>query len=130
MKAVDTNVLVRWITRDDPVQTPLADQVMRTPVYVPLTVLIELAWVLRGEPYNMTRDVLTESLRLLIDLDGVTVPLEDAVRWAIERHRNGADFADMVHLIESRRTDAFLTFERRLAKLAGPDAPVPVERVV
>lgn len=73
--------------------------------------------------------MLTRSLRVLLDLETVTVPSEGLVRWIVDRHQDGADLADMMHLIAARVTDAFLGFERRLAALAGPDTPVPVERV-
>ena len=128
MKSVDTNILARWITRDDPIQSPLADRVMQTPAYVPLTILIELAWVLT-DSYGFDRALLNSTLRAMLEVDTITIASEAGVRWALDRHAAGADFPDMVHLVASHGTDAFLSFERRLATLAGPDSPVPVERV-
>lgn len=128
MKAVDTNILARWLARDDDVQTPLADQVMRTSVYIPLTVLIELAWLLTRS-YRFTRTMLNDAMRAILNVETIAVASENGVRWAIDRHADGADLPDMLHLVASYGADAFLSFEKRLADLAGPDSPVPVERV-
>lgn len=128
MKAVDTNILVRWITRDDPVQAPLADIVMGTPVFVSHTVLIELVWTLRGKTYRFERSDTADVLDGIVALATTTTPFEEGVRWAIDRFAAGADFADMIHLIGSRGADHFVTFERRLSQQAGPDTPLPIER--
>lgn len=48
MRAVDTNVLARYYLRDDPVQSPLAASLLAAgDVFVPKTVVLELAWVLQ-----------------------------------------------------------------------------------
>ncbi|MHA6721994.1 type II toxin-antitoxin system VapC family toxin [Sphingomonas sp. RS2018] len=130
MKAVDTNILVRWITRDDPVQTPIADQVMAEAVYVSLGVLLELAWTLGGRPYRFDREAVVAALQLMLATRTVTVAQEDGVLWAIERFAAGADIADMLHIVAGRGSDAFVSFERRLAKLAGPDSPLTVEQAI
>ncbi len=52
---------------------------------------------------------------------------EAAIRWAHTRYAAGADLADMLHLTQSRRADAFLTFDHALAAEAGPAPPVPIE---
>lgn len=129
MKAVDTNILARWLTRDDPVQTALADQVMLAPVFVPLTVLIELSWLLTRS-FHFTRTMLNDAVGTLLEVETIAIASEAGVRWALERHADGADLPDMLHLVASHGADAFLSFEKHLAKLAGPDSPVPVERVV
>lgn len=128
MRAVDTNILVRWLTRDDPVQTPIADRVMAKPVFVAHTVLLELAWVLGGRTYRFNRARLAVALRALIDTQTVNVGDEEAVRWAIERFAAGGDIADMLHLTSLHGCSAFVSFENRLQERAGPQAPVPVEQ--
>ncbi len=130
MKAVDTNILIRWITRDDPVQAPVADRVMAQPNYVSLTVLLEVAWTLGGEPFRLGRQSIAAALGLILATRTVTMQQEDGVAWAIERFAAGADIADMLHIVAGRATDAFVTFEKRMATLAGPDSPVPIERAV
>ncbi|WP_159755071.1 type II toxin-antitoxin system VapC family toxin [Sphingomonas sp. 8AM] len=128
MKAVDTNILVRWLTRDDPVQTPAADRVMAQPVFVAHTVFLELAWVLAGRTYRLDRARLAVALRALIDTQTVHIADEEAVRRAIERFAAGGDIADMLHLTAVHGCSAFVSFERGLDERAGPHAPVPVEQ--
>ena len=128
MKAVDTNVLVRWITRDDPDQSPVADRVMAKPTFVSLTVLLELAWTLGGEPFRFGRQAIAIALRVILTTRTITVPQENAVAWAIDRFSTGADIADMLHIVASRGSDGFVTFEKRLNSLAGVDSPLRIER--
>ena len=130
MKAVDTNVLVRWIARDDPDQSLIADRVMAQPTFVSLTVLLELAWTLGGEPFRFGRQAIATALRLILATRTITVPQESAVAWAIDRFSSGADIADMLHIVASRGSDGFVSFEKRLGKLAGTDSPLRVERAM
>ena len=124
MKDVDTNILVRVILADDPVQTPIATQIMAGAVLIPLSVLMETEWVIRK---HLTRAIIAATLTDLLDLPGVTTPDEPAIRWAITRYAAGADLADMLHLTQSRRADAFLTFDQALAAEAGAEASVSIE---
>lgn len=128
MRAVDTNILVRWLTRDDPAQTPIADRVMAEPVFVAHTVLLELAWVLGGRTYRLDRARLAIALRALIDTKTVHIVDEEAVRWAIERFAAGGDIADMLHLTSLHGCSTFVSFEHRLQERAGPQAPLPIEQ--
>jgi predicted nucleic-acid-binding protein len=128
MKAVDANVLLRWLTRDDPVQTPLADKVMLGRVFVPLTVLIEVVWVLRRS-YRLDREALNTTMRVLVNLETVTIASDAGVRWALDRHEQGADLPDMIHLIACKGASAFVTFEDKIAKRAGASSPLPVEHL-
>ena len=126
MKAVDTNVLARYLLNDDPVQSPRAAQALAEPSYVSDTVLVETAWLLASR-YCIGRALLAETLTDLLHLPAIAVSDPALVAWAIERFAQGADFADMMHLLSARHTDGFLSFEKDLAKVAGPDAPLPVE---
>lgn len=128
MKAIDTNILVRWITRDDPVQSPVADRILSDPVFVSLTVLVELAWTLGGKPYRLGRAEVAAALKLVLNTRTITIQREDGVGWAIDRFAAGADIADMLHLVASSGVNCFISFEKRLIVLAGPDTPIPIER--
>lgn len=127
MNGVDTNILVRWITRDDPAQCVHADRVMDKPTFVSMGVLIELVWVLGGRSYRFDRETIVAILTTIVDLDRVTVAQEDDVRWAIERYSMGADFADMIHIAAARGSALFTSFEKHLTEDAGPDTPVSVQ---
>jgi predicted nucleic-acid-binding protein len=126
LRTVDTNLLVRYLLRDDMEQAASAQEVLSGLCFVPLTVLLEVAWVLTslaGRSRADTARVLME----LMDIPTMTVDQPDLVRWAVGRYAAGGDFADMLHLVGSLQTEAFVTFDRRLAKAAGGSPPVPIE---
>lgn len=127
MKAVDTNILVRYLTGDDPEQAKRATLVLSGGCYVPNTVLLETAWLLSSR-YGLDRSHLAATLSDLLLLPDLTVSDADLVRWAVERFAAGADIADMLHLISSRGADTFISFDKRLAAQAGPSAPMPIEQ--
>lgn len=126
MRAIDTNILARYVAGDDPVQTQLATDLLKEACFVPDTVLVETAWLLSTR-YGVKRGLLAETLRDILALPHLSVTDEAGTNWAIDRFAAGADFADMMHLIGSRSADSFISFEKKLAKEAGPDTPVPVE---
>jgi len=127
MKSVDTNVAVRFILGDDDNQSKTAAEVFRSPCFIPLTVLVETGWVL-GASYGLDECQIAGALLALLDQPTVSTESEAEVRWALARYRDkGADLADMIHLVVSRRTEAFVTFDRKLPRQAGPDAPVHVD---
>lgn len=128
MKAVDTNILVRWITRDDPEQALLADAVVAQPILVSLTVLLELAWVLGGKTFRYERARLARVLTALLDVTTITVPAREEVRWAVRRFAAGADIAGMLHIVAARGSAGFVSFENHLADLAGDGSPLAIER--
>lgn len=122
MKALDTNVLARFFVddADDPQaakQRPAAMAAMSERGFVTVTVLLELAWVLRGFYELPARDV-SRVLRALAGIEHITLEDRDAVLAAIDAHDRGLDFADALHLARSGRAGAFVTFDQRLAKRA------------
>jgi predicted nucleic-acid-binding protein len=127
MRAVDTNILARWLLGDDPVQSVLAAQVLGEPAHVSLTVLTELGWVLE-KALGIPRPVVGRMLEKVIDLEHVQVEKRSSVLWAINRFHQGADWADMMHVVAASGTaPVFATFDRRIARDAGEDSPVSVE---
>lgn len=126
MKAIDTNVVIRIITEDDPDQTQTARRLLSEGVFISHSVLLEAEWVLRSF-YRWTRGDIADALADLVDLGGVHVLHGDLLSWALDRYRSGADWADMFHLLGARGTESFLTFDRRVVPTAGPAAPVRVE---
>lgn len=128
MRALDTNVLARFILNDDPRQSPIATAAMNDEVYVSDTVLMELAWLLSSH-FRFPRAVLADTLADLIQLPTVSVSDPALIAWSIERFSHGADFADMIHLLAARHTDGFVSFEKDLAKFAGSETPIPIDRL-
>lgn len=127
MKAVDTNVLARYILGDDAEQARRAAVVLAAPCFVSDTVLLETAWLLSSR-HKVGRAVLAATLSDLLRLPSLTVDEPDLLAWAIERFAAGADLADMIHLVSSRSADCFVSFEVDLVKDAGSDAPLPIQQ--
>ena len=126
MKAIDTNLIARYVMRDDPRQADIAEQILQEPTFVPVTVLLETAWLLASR-YRLDRMTIAATLADLISLPAVAVDDPPFIGWAIEQYAEGADIADMLHLVEARVTDAFVTFDRDMASKAGAATPVPIE---
>ncbi len=124
MIALDTNLLVRLIVRDDPEQVGRAAALVRgSACWVPRTVLLETEWVVRAV-YGYTPAQTVEALERLVSMENVTLEDHATAALAVEWHRRGLDFADALHLAASRGQEAFATFDgplrRAAARLAGP----------
>lgn len=126
MKAVDTNILARFVIGDDPEQARLAAALLAMPCYISDTVLLEAAWLLSSR-FGLDRATLAATLRDIIGLPTVSVGDADGMDWAIDRFTEGADLADMIHVVGARKTDGFVSFDKRLGRLAGANPPVPIE---
>lgn len=119
MIAVDTNILARFYC-DDPDdaeakrQRPRARRVMlESPaVFVPLTVVLEFEWVMRGF-YEVEPEVFCGAVEHLLGMQHVTVERWEAVKDAIDLHRQGIDFADALHWACSAACSRFATFDDR-----------------
>jgi predicted nucleic-acid-binding protein len=123
VRAVDTNVLARFFVNDpdDPEaarQRTAAIRVMSGRVFVSVTVLLELEWVLRGF-YELGRTDVARVLAALCELANVALEDRDSVLTAIEWHAAGADLADALHLARCARLESFVTFDRKLARRAA-----------
>ncbi len=122
MKALDTNVLVRYYTQDEPRQAKIATRIFanEATLFVPRTVLVELYFVLKyAEKYLFDPARIGKVLRHLIDLPNVTVENYDMVATALDFQQSGLEFPDALHIAASVRCDEFLTFDdRRLARRA------------
>ena len=129
MKSLDTNVLARFLLGDDPEQEVMADSIMRSDVIVPITVLLETAWLLAFR-YGRSRGEVADVLSRVVAMSNVAVADEPRILWALDRLRRGADLADMFHLVESRDASCFSTFDRSLRRSAGKDAPIEIETLV
>jgi predicted nucleic-acid-binding protein len=123
--AIDTNVFVRFVVADDPAQTAAATQCVERGVYVTHGVLMEAEWVLRRR-YGWTSAEINNALLEFLSLETVHVSLRPQLKWALDRHLDGADWADMLHLIAARDHDGFATFDKAISKKAGLNAPLPI----
>jgi len=119
MIAVDTNVLARFYCDDpdDPEsakQRPRARRVIleSDSIFVPLTVILELEWVMRGL-YEVDAAAFCLAVDHLLGMPHVTVERWEAVKDALDLHRRGLDFADALHWACSTSCSKFVTFDER-----------------
>lgn len=125
MIALDTNVLARFYV-DDPAdpqaarQRPIARRLLTPPnqLFVPLTVVLELEWVLRAF-YGFAADDFVRVVHHLLGLSNVMIDEWARVADALALHQNGLDFADALHLLASSTCSEFMSFDdRRFARRA------------
>ena len=127
MIAVDTNVVVRFLTRDDPAQAARAKALIEAgPVFVPRTVVLETAWVLRSR-YRFERAAVGAAITRFASLPGIEVEDGPAVMRALAWYGQGLDVADALHLASSHPARAFATFDATLRRRArGVAGAIPV----
>lgn len=117
--SVDTNVLARVILADDPAQTRLARDLLRsaTTIAVPLPCLCELVWILRRGAKLATGDV-AAALRALLSTGNVAMN-RPAVEAGLTLLEAGGDFADGVIAYEGRWLggETFISFDQKAAAL-------------
>lgn len=128
MAGLDTNVLLRWLTDDDPRQSacvqPLFEsaQASRAPLFVPATVVLEVEWVLRSR-YRYDKATVLRVFNALLETRELEFQFEAALERALYRYRQGAaDFADCLHagLCAAAGHAPLLSFDGKTARL--PDA--------
>jgi predicted nucleic-acid-binding protein len=124
--AVDTNVIVRYLTRDDAEQFAKASALIsREDVYVCTTVLLETEWVLR-RGYRFSRERVITALGAFAGLPRVTLEDPASTAKALDWTRRGMDFADALHLAKVQGCEAFVSFDQRLAAAANVMSEVKV----
>jgi predicted nucleic-acid-binding protein len=122
MRAVDTNVLVRLITRDDARQVSSAESFIEKGAWVSVLVLIEATWVL-ATVYELTANDLIKTIEMLLNHRELVLQDAETVTAALQRFRArpGLGFTDCL-IVESARKAGHLplgTFDKKLAKVEG-----------
>ena len=122
MRAVDTNVLVRLIARDEARQAAAAEAFVERGAWVPQLAVAEFAWVL-STIYDFDAGEIARAIELLLHHKNLTLEASDVVARALEtfRSRPSLGFADCLMLEGARKAGhlPFGTFDRHLAKLEG-----------
>jgi predicted nucleic-acid-binding protein len=126
VRAIDTNVVVRFLTNDDKRQARAARAAIEAAdIFVPTTVMLESEWVLRSG-YGFTAAQVATALRGLAGLSGVTIEEPARIAQALDWLDAGMDFADALHLAGCGTCEAYLSFDRKLIKVARGRSSVPV----
>ncbi len=127
--SADTSIWVRYLTNDNPptAQRVLAWLAAAEQVHLPVTVLLELEWVLRAA-YKFGRHDVQRALRQVVGLPNVTVAQPDAVAKALAWHADGMDFADGLHAALSPDELPMVTLDETLVS-SGSALGVPVREL-
>ena len=124
MRAIDTNVLVRLVARDDERQTAAAERFVSAGAWVSHVALIEAVWVL-DSVYDLGKASIVTAIEMLLDHADLTIQDADAIGAALARFRGrGApDFSDCVMLEIARKSGNLPlgTFDRALARIDGAE---------
>ena len=122
MRAVDTNVLVRLVTRDDARQAASADAFIRKGAWVSLLALTEAVWVLAAV-YERRAAGLVTAIEMLLNHEHLVLQDADAVEAALDlfRSRPSLGFSDCLMLQVARKAGHLPlgTFDRGLGKVEG-----------
>ena len=127
MASVDTNVLVRLLIADDAIQSEqvrhliLRAEQRSERLYVPLTVTLELEWVLRSH-FEFAKDRVLVSFNSLLETREVEFQEEPTVEEALGTYgHHRVDFAECLHLTCAAAVARLplLTFDRRAARMTG-----------
>jgi predicted nucleic-acid-binding protein len=127
MASLDTNVLVRFLVRDDASQGAAAANLIRSavregePLFVPVTVLLELEWVLRSA-FGFDKPAVLQALFGLLGTFELTFEAEGAIETALAQfERSAADFSDGLHvaLAQQANQTPLWTFDKAAARLDG-----------
>jgi predicted nucleic-acid-binding protein len=124
MRAVDTNVLVRLITRDDPAQVRSAESFVAPGAWVSHLVLTETAWVLDAV-YERSAEQVALALDMLLNHEKLSLQDADVVSAALAQFRNrpALGFSDCLALEIARKAGHLPlgTFDRDLGRLEGAE---------
>lgn len=100
---------------------------MQDSVWIPITVLLELGWLL-DKPMGLPRKTVAAMMLQLLNVETAIIEHRQLLRWILDRYLAGADWADMIHLATiENKAELFTTFDKALARKAGQNTPVPIE---
>ncbi|MBG1269822.1 type II toxin-antitoxin system VapC family toxin [Nostoc sp. WHI] len=118
MIAVDTNIIVRFLTQDDELQFQKSREIFQTQdIFITDTVILETEWVLRFA-YKLKPDEICTTLKNLFGLPNIYLSNPSLIVQVIQWHENGLDFADAFHLAQSQHCSKFYTFDEKFVKKA------------
>jgi predicted nucleic-acid-binding protein len=122
MRAIDTNVLVRLIARDDSRQTAAAEAFVEKGAWVSVLALAEATWVL-ATVYELSSKDLAQMIEMLLDHRDLVLQDSEAVQEALKlfKAKPALGFSDclMLHVAQKAGHLPLGTFDRSLAKVDG-----------
>lgn len=126
MPALDTNVLVRYLIADDKKQFEAARQFIEEAItnetlFIPVSVSVELEWVLRSL-YEVKKAMIITTFNRLLESREIEFQEESAIEIALSLYAdNNADFADCLHIASAQTQGRvpLVTFDRKASRVEG-----------
>lgn len=118
MIALDTNVLARLLLADDAAQLARVKALFgkKQTYTAPITVMLELAWVL--EANDCTPPEIEHGINLMLGLANFQPANAQELKQALAWYADGLDFADALHLALSQDEKQLMTFDKKFVKMA------------
>ena len=124
MLGLDTNILLRYVLKDDAAQLMTAARIIEKecttdqPGFINQIVLCEFVWTL-ARAYDYPRARIVQVMAALLRVDRLSVEEPEEVASAVAAFEGGADFSDALVSMRNRRIgcSSTLTFDRRAARL-------------
>ena len=116
MIAVDTNILVRYVVKDDRRQAKAATRFLQHNKCLLLpTVVLETVWVLSSKKsYALDRKTVSLKIRHIAGLPDMIVVEPELLALALDWYESGMDFADALHLSMSKDYSGFATLDKKM----------------
>jgi predicted nucleic-acid-binding protein len=133
MASLDTNILIRYLVKDDDAQLAASKKLIRAALaagetlFIPITVTLELEWVLRAN-FMFNKEQVTTTLSSLLAAAELTFESESAAEIALVLYKKGsADFSDCVHIALAHKAgeSPLWTFDRAASKVEGAKLLAP-----
>jgi predicted nucleic-acid-binding protein len=123
---LDTNILVRYLTKDDEKQWKKAVEIIESgeQCFIANVVICELIWVLRGKPYNFTKQEISNTLEIMLQCAVFEWENRSVIYQALQRFKQGnADFSDYLIGAVTQQFGCTITatFDRKLRSEKGFD---------
>lgn len=127
MAALDTNILLRFLLQDDAAQSQAATRLVNAAVaagqtlYLPISVTLELEWVLRSR-FKLDKAAVAQTFSGLLDAVELRFEAMGALEWALSQYESSsADFADCIHAALAAQAGELplWTFDKGAGKLHG-----------
>jgi predicted nucleic-acid-binding protein len=117
MIAIDTNILVRYATNDEPIQSQQAKALLKNAeaIFISKTTLLEFEWVLKSA-YKLPRESILRSILTICGLPNLTIENAWQVAQACELYSKGLDFADALHYSANTSVEKFYTFDEKFIR--------------
>jgi len=129
MQFVDTNIFIRFLTKDDPKKAEACRNLLKkaedgkVELQTTESVIAEIVYVLESKRlYNLTRDQIYERLLPILTIDSLKIPYKNSIISALEIYtKNIIDFEDALLIANARRLDSkeIYTYDKEFDKVKG-----------